>query len=217
MVWFCCISLESKSSTYWLLRLTRLKRETLAQVFSCAVCEISKTTFFTEHHRNIKIKNMIIWFVFTVNRKNMWATPYFEISSPLISLVIFFSMFPNKLCIAGISNSKQHPVCTWSTFLFLFLSTKMLTMVFFLIKRNAIDICRSSHRRCSAKIGVLKNLSKFTESTCARVSFLIKLQASGLQLYWKRFWLRCFPMNFEKFLRTPFLQNTSGGCFCIWH
>ena len=120
MVWFCCISLESKSSTYWLLRLTRLKRETLAQVFSCAVCEISKTTFFTEHHRNIKIKNMIIWFVFTVNRKNMF-----------ISLVIFFSMFPNKLCIAGINNSKQHPVCTWSTFLFLFLSTKMLTMVFF--------------------------------------------------------------------------------------
>ena len=21
----------------------------------------------------------------------------------------------------------------------------------------------------------------------------------------------CFPVNFEKFLRTPFLQNTSGG------
>ena len=23
-------------------------------------------------------------------------------------------------------------------------------------------------------------------------------------------------MNFAKFLRTPFLQNTSGGCFCRW-
>ena len=22
-------------------------------------------------------------------------------------------------------------------------------------------------------------------------------------------------MNFARFLRTPFLQNTSGGCFCI--
>ena len=39
------------------------------------------------------------------------------------------------------------------------------------------------------------------ESTCARVSFLIKLQALGL---------RCFPVNFMKFLRAPFLQNTSG-------
>ena len=28
----------------------------------------------------------------------------------------------------------------------------------------------------------------------------------------KRLWHRCFPVNFMKFLRTPFLQNTSGGC-----
>ena len=31
----------------------------------------------------------------------------------------------------------------------------------------------------------------------------------------KRFWHRCFPVNFVTFLRTPFLQKTSGGCFCI--
>ena len=30
----------------------------------------------------------------------------------------------------------------------------------------------------------------------------------------KRLWYRCFPVNFEKFLRTPSLQNTSGGCYC---
>ena len=24
---------------------------------------------------------------------------------------------------------------------------------------------------------------------------------------------RCFPVNFVKYLRTPFLQNTSCGCF----
>ena len=27
------------------------KKESLAQVFSCEFCEISKTTSFTEHHR----------------------------------------------------------------------------------------------------------------------------------------------------------------------
>ena len=37
------------------------------------------------------------------------------------------------------------------------------------------------------------------ENTCARVSFLLK----------KRHWRCCFPVNFEKFPRTPFLQNTS--------
>ena len=26
----------------------------------------------------------------------------------------------------------------------------------------------------------------------------------------KRLWHKCFPANFVKFLRTPFLQNTSG-------
>ena len=30
----------------------------------------------------------------------------------------------------------------------------------------------------------------------------------------KRPWHRYFPVNFSKFPRTPFLQNTSGGCFC---
>ena len=41
--------------------------------------------------------------------------------------------------------------------------------------------------------------------------FLIKLQT------WrpaKRVQHRCFPVNIAKFLRTHFLQNTFGGCFC---
>ena len=45
------------------------------------------------------------------------------------------------------------------------------------------------------------------ENTCARVSFLIKLQVSGLRpatLLKMRHWNRCFPVNFVKFLRTPF-------------
>ena len=47
------------------------------------------------------------------------------------------------------------------------------------------------------------------ENTCARVSFLVKLQAWGRQPYQKRHWHRCFPVNFAKFPRAPFLQNTS--------
>ena len=45
------------------------------------------------------------------------------------------------------------------------------------------------------------------ENTCIRVSFL---RDSFLK---KTLWHRCFPVNFAKFLRTPFLQNTSGDCF----
>ena len=32
-------------------------------------------------------------------------------------------------------------------------------------------------------------------------------------LFKKSLWHRCFPVNFEKFLKTPFLQNTSGRLF----
>ena len=75
------------------------------------------------------------------------------------------------------------------------------------------NICegRSGHQRSSMKKVFLKVWQNSQENTCARVSFLIKLQAWGLQLYLKkRLWPRCFAVNFVKFFRTPFLQNTSG-------
>ena len=50
-------------------------------------------------------------------------------------------------------------------------------------------IYRSSYQRCSMKKAVLRNSLKFLK---------------------KRAWHRCFPVNFKKFLRTPFLQNTTG-------
>ena len=49
------------------------------------------------------------------------------------------------------------------------------------------------------------------ENTCARVSFFNKVGSLWLAtLLKKRLWHRCFPVNFAKFLRKPFLQNTSG-------
>ena len=45
---------------------------------------------------------------------------------------------------------------------------------------------RSSHQRCSMKKLFLEISQNSQESTCARVSFSIKLQVSRLQLYLKR-------------------------------
>ena len=47
-------------------------------------------------------------------------------------------------------------------------------------------------------------------NTCDRVSFLIQLQAWAWNFIKKRLWHKCFPVSFAKFLRTFFLQNTSG-------
>ena len=63
--------------------------------------------------------------------------------------------------------------------------TKCLTMMMMLtqscIKQHRGNI-RSSHQRCSVRKGTI----------------LLK----------KRLWHRCFPVNFVKFLRTPFSQNS---------
>ena len=44
-------------------------------------------------------------------------------------------------------------------------------------------MCQKQSPHGSVKKGALENYAKFTGNTCARVSFLMKLKASGLQLY----------------------------------
>ena len=52
----------------------------------------------------------------------------------------------------------------------------------------------------------LKILQNLQENTCARASFLIKLNKSLK----KSLWHRCFPVNYAKFLRIPFLKLVSA-------
>ena len=66
--------------------------------------------------------------------------------------------------------------------------------------------------KCSVRKVFLEISQNSQEITCARVSFLIKLSQPATLLK-KRLSHRCFPVNFAKFLRTLFLQNTSGGYF----
>ena len=66
-------------------------------------------------------------------------------------------------------------------------------------------------QRCSIRKGVLKNFAKFTGKHLCQSLFFNKVAGvKPATLLKKRLWHRCFPVNFAKFLRTPFLQNTSG-------
>ena len=57
---------------------------------------------------------------------------------------------------------------------------------------------------------VLKNFVKFTEKHLFQsLSFNRVAGLRPVTLLKKRLWHRCFPVNFAKFSRIPFLQNTS--------
>ena len=69
----------------------------------------------------------------------------------------------------------------------------------------------SSHRMCSVKKGVLRNFVKFSGKHLCQRLFFNKVE--GLRpatLLKKSLWHRYFPVNFAKFLKIPFVQNTSG-------
>ena len=61
-------------------------------------------------------------------------------------------------------------------------------------------------------------ISKNSEkNTCNRVSFLISCRLRPVTLLKKRLWHRPFPVNFAKYLRTPFFHRTpQGDCFWIY-
>ena len=64
---------------------------------------------------------------------------------------------------------------------------------------------------------VLTNFAKFTGKHLSHSFFFNKVAGlSPATLFKKRLRHRCFPMNFAKFLRTPFLQNISGRLLLIF-
>ena len=59
-------------------------------------------------------------------------------------------------------------------------------------------------QRCSLDKGVFLNFAKFTGKLPRQSLFFNKVTGP------RRLWYKCLAVNFEKFLRKPFLLNTSG-------
>ena len=73
-------------------------------------------------------------------------------------------------------------------------------------KPSFFRIFRSSRPKVFCKKGVLKNFSKFTGKYLCEKLFLNKVaDLMPTALLEKRLSNRCLPVNFTKFLRTPFL------------
>ena len=67
---------------------------------------------------------------------------------------------------------------------------------------------RSSRPEVFCRKGVLRDFTKFTGKHLCESLYLIKVAGRGpATLLKKRLWQRCFPVNFVKFLRTPFFKE----------
>ena len=61
------------------------------------------------------------------------------------------------------------------------------------------------------KVTCFRSISQNSqENTCARDSFLIKLQTLGLQLYQNEFLAQVFSCEFREISKNTFLKNASG-------
>ena len=188
----------------------------LAQVFFSEFCKISNTTFPTELFRttaSIQIQHSEAAFhhqstnypyIFTkqLTRKSdkqkrhklPYPSPFEDRQSKWFRLLeryvqSFFFVHPARIVLTQKGENRRSAACP----------LKILIPI------------RNSRPEVFCKQGVFLEISQNSqENTCAIVSFLIKLQTSGLKSATslkKRLWHRCFTVNFAKFLRTLFVTE----------
>ena len=76
-----------------------------------------------------------------------------------------------------------------------------ISMIFHKLRQySCLPRIRSSRQEVFCKKGIFKNFANSQENTCVRVHSL-----RPATLLKRRLWHSCFPANFAKFLRTPFL------------
>ena len=76
--------IKLQASAWGLQSCNFIKKQTLALVFSCEFCEISKNTFFTEHlWTTASVNQIFFWKLLT--RKDFIETLYFAKSNSLIT------------------------------------------------------------------------------------------------------------------------------------
>ena len=95
----------------------------------------------------------------------------------------------------------------------LFAVYTMETILLFL--SVARSLVRSSRPKVLLKIGVLKNFTKFTGKHLCQSLFFKKVAGVACNFIQKRLWQRCFPVNFAKFLGTPFSTEHLQGLLLL--
>ena len=115
----------------------------------------------------------------------------------IILFVLTLAAENDTFSILVLSTKKRYSSFWKKVFVFQKICFKIKVLTTFKISIDVhIKTCRSLKRRAILKI-----------PEAATGGALLERPATSLK---KRLWHRCFPVNFEKFLRVHFWQNTSG-------
>ena len=186
-----------------------IKRETLAQAFSCEFCEISKDTF---SYRTPPVaasdQRCFVIELFLRILKIFLENTFVAIS---------FSCFLKRDSDTGVFHwilqkdlfDRPHPVAAShpTSSVLLWLCTKQLSGN--ILTKNKFffeHLLRSNQPEVFCYKGAFENSTTSEENTCVGVSILIKLQASRpATKVNKRLRHRCFRVSLTKILRATFL------------
>ena len=117
------------------------------------------------------------------------------------------SLFFNKAGLRPATLLKKRP---WHRY-FPVNFAKVLRTPFFLEHLRWLLLCNSTEYEWTNMVFTIgSRIVVYAEQFPVRVTISSYLYMRPATLLKKRLWRRCFPVNFVKFLRTPFLQNTSG-------
>ena len=126
------------------------------------------------------------------------------VSSCYCSIIYLLWVLNKKLCKKLFGHKNHHHLLNkyiWYNFFFCLFIKSYLSRA---TCENASK-CRSSRPEAFYKKGIFRNFAKFTGNHLCQSLFFNKV--AGLRpvtLLKKRLWYMCFPVNFTKFLRTPF-------------
>ena len=88
-------------------------------------------------------------------------------------------------------------------------------MLLFQLSSLLWRMSEAATQSCSVKKSALENFAKLTGNHLCQILLFNKVVGiRSVTLLKKRLRHRVFPVNFAKFSRTPFFQNTSCGCVC---
>ena len=103
---------------------------------------------------------------------------------------------------------------SWNSFRLFIVKVEQFFVVIVVVlsyQQSKNQILKMSYQRCSMWKGVLRNFTTLTGKRLCQNLFFNKVAGfRPATLLKKRLWHRCFSVNFVRFLRALFLQNTFG-------